>query len=217
MLKPLVIALAIASSTAAMADTTGTIRDALVREIVDGDTFIIEQSGNPLIVDLESIDAPEIEQAYGPESKLHLAALIEGKKVNIQQVRTLDYQHITAKVKLEDLDINRAMIASGMAWHDRGYDNDVNLKTVQNTAKKSKIGLWADKHPIEPSVYRDGPGAKYVAPTSLVSYPLLDEGASGKDKKSDVAPGVQPQSSPEKNSFVPPPPPPPPPAPPVKK
>ena len=209
MLKPLVIALALASS-AAMADTTATIRDALVREVVDGDTFIIEQSGNPLTVDLESIDAPEMEQSYGMESKLHLAALIQGKRVTIQQVRTVDYQHITAKVSLEDLDVNRAMIASGMAWYDRGYDNEVNLKTVQNSAKKTRTGLWADKNPIEPSVYRDGPGAKYVPPTSLVSYPVKDESAADKDAKGIETTGSMAQPTSGKNSFVPPPPPPPP-------
>lgn len=213
MIKPLIAAMALVACASANADPAGTIRAALVKEVVDGDTFIIEQSGIPLTVDLESIDAPELDQSFGPESKLHLTALIEGQRVNIEQVRTLAYRHITANVKLNDLDVNRAMITSGMAWYNKDYDNNVNLKTLQNSAKKSKIGLWSQKHPVDPAVYRNGPQSKYVQPFASISYEKSDTAAGSVDegKGKPEANASQPKKE-IKSSFVAPPPMPPAPA-----
>ncbi|MEG0868351.1 MAG: thermonuclease family protein, partial [Hafnia sp.] len=196
------------------ADPTGTIR-AAVAEVIDGDTIILEQSGIPLRVDLESIDAPELNQAYGEESKAFLANLIEGKKVTIQQVKTVEYRHITGFVKLENLEVNRKMISSGMAWYDLRNGYDALLKDTQKEAKNAKIGLWSDKKAISPWDYRNGPKEAFKLPTFAVSY---DSGSTGGNPLDGVM-GGPPEGAnnaaldnimgSKVPAFVPPPPPPP--------
>lgn len=171
MIKPLLLAMGLFSlaSAAQAEDLSGIIR-AAVSDVVDGDTIIIEQSGMPFRIDLESIDAPELNQAYGQESKDFLSSLIKGKNITVQQVKTVDFRHITGFVKLEDLEINRKMISSGMAWYDGRNGYDAQLKDVQKTAKSAKLGLWHDKKSIAPWDYRAGPKDAFKLPDIAVSY-----------------------------------------------
>jgi endonuclease YncB( thermonuclease family) len=171
MIKPLLLAMGLISlaSAAQAEDLSGIIR-AAVSDVVDGDTIIIEQSGMPFRIDLESIDAPELNQAYGQESKDFLSSLIKGKNITVQQVKTVDFRHITGFVKLEDLEINRKMISSGMAWYDGRNGYDAQLEDVQKTAKSAKIGLWHDKKSIAPWDYRAGPKDAFKLPDIAVSY-----------------------------------------------
>lgn len=171
MLKPLILALGLSSiaGLAQASESPGIIR-AAVSEVVDGDTFIIEQSGIPMQIDLESIDAPELNQHYGQEAKDFLSQLILNKNVKIKTVKTVDYRHVTAFVTLEDLDVNKTLVKSGLAWYDAKNGYDSLLKTTQNEAKKLKLGLWSQKSPVAPWDYRDGPKEAFKLPTLDVSY-----------------------------------------------
>lgn len=171
MLKPLILALGLSSiaSLVQANESPGIIR-AAVSEVIDGDTFVIEQSGIPMLIDLESIDAPEINQHYGQEAKDFLSQLLLNKNVKIKTVKTVDYRHVTAFVTLEDLDVNKTLVKSGLAWYDAKNGYDSLLKTTQNDAKKFKLGLWSQKSPVAPWDYRDGPKEAFKLPTLDVSY-----------------------------------------------
>lgn len=149
---------------------TGDIR-AAVTSVINGSSFVVEPNGIPMQIDLESANAPEMEQPYGPEAKEHLSELILNKTVVIKQSRTLEYRHISAVVSTADIDINKKMIADGFAWADENFSYSSNLVATQNTAKKNKAGLWKSPNPKSPTEYRLGTGLKPIKPIINVSYP----------------------------------------------
>jgi micrococcal nuclease len=199
----------LASTAQAEPESSGDIR-AAVTSVIDGDSFIIEPSGIPMQVDLETSDAPEMLQPFGPEAKRHLESLILGKDVVISQSRTLEYRHITGVVTQESIDINRKMIAEGFAWADDHYSYSTDLKSVQAKAKKSKSGLWSQKNPQNPASYRMGPQRVYKMPEISVSYP--EETATD----SNAAPAAPGLPKPAATGLSTPPPPPLPPSKPIK-
>jgi len=46
------------------------------------------------------------------------------------------------------------MIKAGMAWHYKKYDNSEEYAELENKAKITKQGLWADNEPIAPWKFR---------------------------------------------------------------
>ena len=58
------------------ADETG-----VVTKIIDGDTVYLNSNGKEFKIRLQFIDAPELEQSFGKESKLFLENLVLNKEV----------------------------------------------------------------------------------------------------------------------------------------
>ena len=56
--------------------------DGYVVKVSDGDSFFMKQNGKKIRVRMYGIDAPELKQKHGKESKKYLEELILGKKLN---------------------------------------------------------------------------------------------------------------------------------------
>jgi micrococcal nuclease len=97
-----------------------------VTGVVDGDSVIVTPAGGgkPIEVRLAGIDAPEICQEFGAESKKYLSDLVLKQPVrlvmggtegnaNDAQGRTL------GTVYLADAEVNRRLVEEGMAWSVR--------------------------------------------------------------------------------------------------
>jgi endonuclease YncB( thermonuclease family) len=176
--------------TYADSNPAGDIR-AAVEYVVDGDTFVIEQSGIPMTIDLEGVNAPDMQQPYGPEAKHHLENLILSKALVINVQRDVAYQHITAQVLIDGVDINAVMVHDGYAWADEGYTYSTNLVETQKIARKQKIGLWQQKSPKNPIDFKMGPQRVYKQPVITVAYPDAphDESDGGSPKDTHNKPG----------------------------
>jgi endonuclease YncB( thermonuclease family) len=48
------------------------------------------------------------------------------------------------------IDANAEQVRRGMAWVFRGYVKDRSLYPLQDAARSSRIGLWADAAPVPP-------------------------------------------------------------------
>jgi endonuclease YncB( thermonuclease family) len=46
------------------------------------------------------------------------------------------------------------MLKAGMAWHYKQFDKSEEYARFETQARNKKIGLWADKNPIEPWLFR---------------------------------------------------------------
>ncbi|MFK4132279.1 thermonuclease family protein [Pseudomonas luteola] len=174
--KRLLLALCASSAfaaSAAQAETTSPTGDlrAVVSAVIDGDTIELEQSGIPLQVDLESIDAPELAQPYGSNAKAVLESLVLNKKVSIVLTRSVGYQHIRGVVYQDGKNINQLMVAKGAAWFDKSYAFDSTFQNDQSYAQKHKLGLWSQHKPQNPDAYRMGPNRIVPKTTVDVSYP----------------------------------------------
>ncbi len=142
----------------------GRIIDGMVRAVYDGDTVLLttrEQSR--LKVRLYGIDAPETQkpdkpgQPYGEVAKRTLQYKIMGRQVSAEIVETDQYQRAVAVIRYKGRDINREMVAEGMAWAYRQYLQGPYASEYigsENRARSSRLGLWRDNRPTPPWEFR---------------------------------------------------------------
>ena len=84
--------------------------------LIHGDTFVIEGGERVRMI---GINAPELKDIYGVESKNHLKTLIESKYVNLIKGDGTDnkdyFKRLLRYVYVDSTDINLKMIEDGFA------------------------------------------------------------------------------------------------------
>ena len=125
-----------------------------VTKVIDGDTIEVRQEKRNYKVRLSEIDAPEINQRFGTESKNFLASLILNKEIELIYITEDRYGRIVAKIYRDNKDINRSMVRNGLAWVYDYYVEDQSLYNDQNLAKKSSFNIWSEVSPTPPWVFR---------------------------------------------------------------
>lgn len=138
-----------------------TVVSGSVISVTDGDTIKVLVAGNQLLkIRLLNIDAPEHNQAYGPESTAYLSQLVLGRDVELH-TRGLDrYGRTLADVMLDGVDIDLEQVRAGMAWVYEKYIGQVDENTQANyhaaqvAAQQERRGLWSDPAPMEPWLFR---------------------------------------------------------------
>ena len=132
-----------------------TILMCLVVGIADGDTLTVLCNGSKQVkIRLSEIDAPEKRQPFGNRSKQSLSGMCLQKKAKIKPQTKDRYGRTVARVICDGVDANEEQIKRGMAWVYDKYVRDQSLYSIQDKARASKIGLWADNKPIKPWEYR---------------------------------------------------------------
>jgi endonuclease YncB( thermonuclease family) len=132
--------------------------------ITDGHslTLLGTGSGNlPHRIRLAGIDAPDLTQPFGNHSKSALGALTFGKDVQAECGGKRDpYGQEECKLRLNGTDINLEQIRSGMAWWyrpragDQSAEDQADYEQAEFQAKIYRTGLWADKNPVAPWIWR---------------------------------------------------------------
>ncbi|MBU7046186.1 MAG: thermonuclease family protein [Theionarchaea archaeon] len=142
-------------STEDIISTENTIctEDTIIREedtlictaVIDGDTFILETGET---VRLIGIDAPELSQPGGEESRKYLARLILNKGVTLKRgYEDRDkYNRLLRFVYLCNLCVNEEMIRQGYAETRYSTENSIRERYIQLEieAETAKAGLWSD-------------------------------------------------------------------------
>jgi endonuclease YncB( thermonuclease family) len=136
------------------------IKGAVVH-ISDGDTFIVESAGGErTTIRIHAIDAPELSQDFGKESREQLRALIANQTVTVRKHNTDQYRRIVGSVFLNEKDIGLEMIGGGYAWHFKQYQKQQSAEeqkaytAAENAARESRLGIWRDSNPTAPWDYR---------------------------------------------------------------
>mgnify|MGYP001067340947 FL=1 len=133
-----------------------------VTKIIDGDTIYVTIKTNNLRkkIRLVGIDAPEIDQPYGIDSKLALEEYLLNKHVTILNYGTDKYNRILGKVVFNNKDINSLMIKYGHAWLYRKYQDSLNRHDqayyleLENNARDERLGIFSYPGFIEPWMWR---------------------------------------------------------------
>lgn len=137
-----------------------------VSHVADGDTINLQVNGQRERIRLANIDAPESGgradrpgQAYADQSQKTLAALVLDKTVTLNCFEQDHYGRNVCEIPLPDgSTVNQLLIEKGMAWAYTGsggrYLRDKSLVSVQEQAAKARRGLWQDKKPVAPWVWR---------------------------------------------------------------
>jgi micrococcal nuclease len=147
---PASIAISVACFCCCAAET------AKVVSVHDGDTLKVVQNGQQTTIRLQGIDAPEIGQPFGSKSRDRLAELTKGKLVTIQADKPDQYGRLLGTVEVNGENVNRRMVADGLAWHYKRYSKDAGLAGAEREARSAKQGLWAGKDPVPPWEWRAG-------------------------------------------------------------
>lgn len=127
---------------------------AKVLNVYDGDTFTVKYRGDEEKIRLAGIDAPELDQQYGKESRETLIQLLGTEAVQIRRLGTDRYGRNIAEVTAGSVNVNENMVISGAAWFYSDYSNGMDFKEDQINASKAKRGLWQAPGVIPPWLYR---------------------------------------------------------------
>lgn len=123
--------------------------------VLDGDTIEVLQDEKPVRIRLANIDAPEKKQAFGNWSANQLKSLIAGKPVTVSYSQEDQYGRIIGRVfTATGTEANLIMVRIGAAWVYERYNTDYTLPGIQTQARKDRRGLWVEKHPVEPWIWR---------------------------------------------------------------
>ena len=131
-----------------------------VSAVHDGDTFTIKTETSQHKVRLAGIDAPELDQPLGVESRDSLRKVVLHKLVLIETVKNDKYGRVIGKVTHDGLDVNLKQIQAGMAWVYKDYVKELSKEDrvlyfkAEVQSKAVGIGLWKDAVVVEPWIWR---------------------------------------------------------------
>ncbi|MBS83224.1 MAG: nuclease [Gammaproteobacteria bacterium] len=131
---------------------------AKVIKVIDGDTIVVNHGYSRIKIRLLYIDAPELDQEHGVDSKKFLYSLLNNKIVTINTEKKDRYQRQLSEIYIYEnqipVFINAKMIKSGNAWVYKNYRNNNYLINLENYAKTNKLGLWSGNLSIKPWEFR---------------------------------------------------------------
>jgi len=124
--------------------------------IKDGDTFEVLYDGQPERVRLSDIDCPEKSQPFGNNAKQFSSDLCFNKTVTVTCDAKRDrYGRLIGTVVTSDgINVNEALVKEGFAWHYLQYSDKEELTGYEATARRNRLGLWADVNPTPPWDWR---------------------------------------------------------------
>ena len=125
-----------------------------VVSITDGDTIDILIDNRQQRIRLNGIDAPENGQPFGANAKQALSSMVFGKVVTIVDHGADRYNRVLGDVLVEGRSINLTLVANGLAWHYKQFNNDQQFATAEVRARAQRIGLWSDARSIAPWDWR---------------------------------------------------------------
>jgi micrococcal nuclease len=125
-----------------------------VVDVSDGDSITVLSENRRVQVHLAAVDCPELNQAWGKEAKQFTSYLVNGKRVVVWRAYEVPDGKYFAFVFTENINLNKALLRAGLAWHYREYSRDPLLTALEMEARVEKKGLWSDPNPLPPWEFR---------------------------------------------------------------
>ena len=135
--------------------------EGMVRAVHDGDTVTLAPGGacnSSLSIRLYGIDAPELGQAGGPESREALARILPPESlVEVVPLGQDRYNRVVALLIRKGKNVNARMLESGHAWLFKRYCRAKFCREwarMEKSARSARRGLWADEAAVPPWQWR---------------------------------------------------------------
>ncbi len=129
-------------------------RKVKIRRVVDGDSLEVKYGGlfgflrRPFPVRLYGIDAPELSQPFGQESRRELESLVRRGGIRMEERATDRYGRTVGLLypgRRGRECINVAMVRAGMAyWYRRYGGRDLGFPEAETEAQSKRRGVWKD-------------------------------------------------------------------------
>lgn len=132
-----------------------------VTSVHDGDTITLYAGTGTQKIRLAGIDAPEVKQPYGIESREALRQYFLNQLVTVDTTKLDKYGRTVGKVLLDGEDINLKQVTRGLAWVYVKYLGELSAEdrfkyqSAQEAAQQAKVGLWKQDTPEEPWNFRN--------------------------------------------------------------
>jgi micrococcal nuclease len=117
-----------------------------VSRVIDGDTIETSQG---VKIRLIGINAPEIQDLFGEQSKQHLRSLVEGKVVDLVSDNISSdsdrYNRLLRYVIVNGTDVNKRMVEDGFAFAylKFRFDKATEYLEAEKKAKALAVGIWS--------------------------------------------------------------------------
>jgi len=154
--KIIVWALAIVWIAAGAVLAGGDVMTGKCVKVLDGDTLIIECDNNRRTVNIEGIDAPELNQPWGKEVRSFVRDIVRGHNVEVEVLES-NGDTVLARVTVNGVDLSEMLVSRGLAWVPEG-STDSDLVGMGTKAKDLPCGLWMDPEPEPPWEFRAARG-----------------------------------------------------------
>jgi micrococcal nuclease len=146
----------------------------IVTYVTDGDTLWIRptnaaSNSEPKKIRINGIDAPESCQAYGNESTAALKKFVASKTVSVVSKRFDDYGRDVAQVSINGVDVGSWMVSNGHAWSYHSRHSAGPYRKEEESATRSRLGLFSDASAVEPRFFRKEHGSCHLAKNSANS------------------------------------------------
>lgn len=131
-----------------------------VTRVSDGDTLWLRPADNarPIKLRLRGIDAPELCQPGGPQSRDYLASLVLKRTVDAELHGRDDYGRTLAVLQGPSGDVGAQMVRAGLAWSYR-YRGDAGPYAVEEAAAHAAgRGVHAVPGALRPREFRERHG-----------------------------------------------------------
>ena len=129
---------------------------ARVVTVHEGDRLTIRHDGRSETIYLKGIDCPELKQPFGKQAKHAIAAYVGNRDVVVRGLTRDKQGRLSAEVLLQDgRNVGRELLKEGLAWWQRSASSDASLEMLEDLARASHKGLWADPNPVPPWKWKD--------------------------------------------------------------
>ena len=131
-----------------------------VTSVHDGDSLTMQTGAEQMKIRLAGIDAPELKQPFGPESRDALRQSVLNQSVTVDTNKQDRYGRAVGKVLLNGEDVNLKQVSAGLAWVYTDYIKELSVddrekyRAAETAANDAHIGLWQDEQPVAPWTYR---------------------------------------------------------------
>lgn len=139
-----------------------TLPTATVISTGDGDTLRLRLNGAATTTRIACVDAPESNQAFGPEAGARLAQLLPtSTTVTVREVDVDRYGRTVAEVYKNGQSVGLQLVAEGYAVvYDRYLDGCADTRDdylqAEASAEAAQLNFWSQASPIMPWDFRQG-------------------------------------------------------------
>jgi endonuclease YncB( thermonuclease family) len=138
----------------------------VVAHVSDGDTLWVrpDGGGEALKIRIDGIDAPEICQAWGPESRVALSGYVLHQRVRVMPRAHDKFGRTVASLSVHESDVGEWLVQGGHAWANQFRNYKSRYGVSQAVAQAARRGLFAAPRPQFPSAFRKrhGPCSRHV-------------------------------------------------------
>ena len=133
---------------------------AFVLWVTDGDSLTVVNADLDLQrIRVYGVDCPESDQPYGFTARIKSVWEVWARPVQVRPIETDRYGRLVARIQKNGRDLSAVLTASGLAWvYDRYCQRPVcrEWKDLEDQARRTGSGLWADADPVPPWKWRQG-------------------------------------------------------------